>query len=113
MSIEPIIKTLVLIGFLQIDAEIYLHLATKGPQSASVIAASLKIPKYRVYRSLKHLVQNQIVDSFKEYPARFSASPLEDVLNRFQKFSLEDAERIEKKKKDMFEAWRSITTQEE
>ena len=110
MNLKPILKTLMLIGFLQIDAEIYLYLAISGPQDAQNIAEALKIPNRQVYHSLKSLRQKQIVAALHGHPARYSASSFEEVLDRFKQLSIEDARRIEQKKQGALAIWRTIIT---
>ena len=47
------LKTLVNLGFTETDAQVYVYLATEGPQKASDIAEELQIYKLHLYRILK------------------------------------------------------------
>jgi len=108
MNLQPILKTLVLIGFLQTDAEIYLHLAISGSQQQKNIAQDLGMPKDQVNRHLKRLLKRQIVIVSEEHPMRFKAAPFEEMLNHFKDASLEDANRLEQQKQEALEIWRTL-----
>ncbi len=108
MNLIPVLRALVLIGFLQTDAEVYLHLVVGGPQNAASIAKALNLPIRQVQSSLKYLMRKQAVSSLQVYPISYSAMPMEEVLERFKQISLEDALSIEKKKQDAAVIWRSI-----
>jgi sugar-specific transcriptional regulator TrmB len=108
LSNERIFSLLTQFGLSETDAQVYLHLATGGPQQTKSIAQALKSSDSRVYRSLKSLTEKQIVILRQEYPNLFSAAPFDDVLEIFKKSSLEDARRIEQKKPEALLIWRSI-----
>jgi sugar-specific transcriptional regulator TrmB len=110
MTLELMLKTLLLIGFFQADAEIYLHLTIEGPKHASAIAATLNMPRRQVYRSLKNLTEKRIVNAHSKRPQKFSATPFEEVLDMFKEATLHDAQRMEQNKTELLSAWHDLET---
>ena len=105
MSLERIIEALVGLGLSQTDAEVYVHLATKGPDTARNISDSLSINRRQIYRSLKRLQNKDIVMISSEVPSEFSAVVFEDVLNRLIKQKEEQAQEIRKRKNELVHNW--------
>ena len=101
-------KTLVSLGFAEIDAEVYVFLVNGGPRKASDIAEALRIYKRRLYRILRKLQGKGIVNASSEYPTRFSAVLFEEVLDLFIKFKTEQQEAIQASKEELLSTWRSI-----
>lgn len=77
MSLERVIKALVSLGISRINAEIFVHIANKGPQKSSIIANSLKISNSTTCASLKKLEINGLV--IKD-GLTYSAVPFEEAL---------------------------------
>jgi len=102
------LKTLVSLGFADIDAEVYVFLANEGPQKAGDIAEALRIYKRRLYRILRKLQGQGIVNASSEYPARFSAVLFEEVLDLFIKVKTEQQEAIQASKEELLSTWRSM-----
>ena len=109
MNLELMLKTLLLVGFFQTDAEIYLYLTIEGPKQARAIAQDLSMPRRNVYRSLKNLQEKRIVNVFQQ-TRKFSAAPFEDVLDMYKKATLSDAQRMEQSKKELLLAWQELRT---
>ena len=76
-----LLKTLVSLGLTEVDAEIYLLLATEGPQRGRNVAEVLKLYKQQLYRSLKRLQKKGVINATLERPARFSAVSLEKIVD--------------------------------
>jgi HTH-type transcriptional regulator, sugar sensing transcriptional regulator len=108
MNLELMLRTLVLVGFFQIDAEIYLHLTIEGPERAKAVAEAVKMPRSKVYRSLTRLREKRIVNATSQRPAEFSAAPFEEVLELFKKASLSDAEHMEQNRKRLLSVWQKM-----
>ena len=106
---ERIIKSLTLFGLAQSDAEVYVHLATNGPQEARSIANALQMHKRQLYRSLRSLQSRGII-IVAEYPACFSAVSFEEALDALSKASLEEAKSVEKNKEKILSIWRLMIT---
>jgi sugar-specific transcriptional regulator TrmB len=107
MSLERIFKALVKLGLTEIDARVYIFLATKEPNIARNIAEALKTNKQQIYLSLKRLQAKEIVNSNNEQPAIFSALPFEKALNKLIDAKTEEAQNIEQNKEELLAAWRA------
>jgi sugar-specific transcriptional regulator TrmB len=101
LSLERVLKALIGLGLSQIDAEIYVHLATAGPATAKSITSNLTINKRQIYRSLKALQQKGIASGNDEYPAKFSAVSFEQVLNLLLEVKKEQAKSLEASKAEL------------
>jgi sugar-specific transcriptional regulator TrmB len=108
VNLEIVLKTLVLIGFFQTDAQVYLHLTIEGPQQAKNIAQTLRMPNSRAYRVLYRLRSRGIVVASEQHPHSFAATPFEEVLEKFRKTTLKDAESMESCKKEILSTWNSL-----
>jgi sugar-specific transcriptional regulator TrmB len=102
-------KTLVKLGFTEKDANVYVYLATEGPQRAIKIAEALKIYKQHLYRILKNLQSKGIINASPEYPARYSAVLFEKVLDLLIKAKMEQQQALQRSKEELLSTWRSIT----
>ncbi|MCJ7763350.1 helix-turn-helix domain-containing protein [Candidatus Bathyarchaeota archaeon] len=108
MSQEPFVKTLVDLGLTNMDAQVYLFLAKKGPKKGRDIFNALKMNRQQLYRSLKSMQNKGIVSSTFERPARFSAVPFEKVLDMFIKAKMEETQRIQQNKAEILSNWQSV-----
>jgi sugar-specific transcriptional regulator TrmB len=108
MSREWIIKTLIELGFSQVEAEVYVFLTQVGPSNGREIATSLNLYKQKLYRNLKRLKCKDCIRATSERPARFSAVPIEEVLDQFMKTKEERAERLQASRAELLASWHSI-----
>ena len=108
VSQEQVLKTLVNLGFTQIDAKIYIFLAKKGAKKGRDIRRALKITKQQLYPSLRTLQKKGIVSSTIEYPARFSAISFEKVLDLFIKAKIEETQRLQQSKDEILSKWQTL-----
>jgi sugar-specific transcriptional regulator TrmB len=92
LSLKKLLETLVGFGFKQPDARIYVFLAKKGPHTAEDLEASLEIPKWQVYKSLRNLRKKGTVTAFLHRPALFSAIPFEKVIDLAAKAKTKEAQ---------------------
>jgi sugar-specific transcriptional regulator TrmB len=106
MSLERIKKALIQLGLTETEAEVYLYLATQGPQPAKNIGEALKISQSQLYSTLSHLRQKRIVKISPNQSALFSAVPFEETMEIFRDNLLEDAKRSEQKKNELLSIWR-------
>jgi sugar-specific transcriptional regulator TrmB len=102
------LKTLVGLGLRELDAEVYVFLATNGPQEAKNIAIALKLYRQQLYRSLKNLQSKGIVNASPEQPVRFSAVLFERVLELFLKAKIEQQQTLQESKEELLSSWRKI-----
>jgi sugar-specific transcriptional regulator TrmB len=112
LSQERVLKTLVGLGLTQHDSQVYLFLSKKGLQRGRDLISGLKITKQQLYRSLKTLQSRGIVNATLERPARFSAVPLEKVLDSFLKAKIEETQRLQQDKDSILSDWQSISIEE-
>ncbi len=101
MSLEKVTKTLESMGLTKTDAQVYVFLGRKGPQKARDIAKNLRIPKQTIYPTIRSLQSRGIIISPLEHPAKFSALPLEKIVDRYIKAKTEEVNQIEKGKRDL------------
>jgi sugar-specific transcriptional regulator TrmB len=103
-------RTLEGLGLSETDAQVYVFLATNGPQNAKDIATTLKMYTRKVYRSLKNLQSKEIVNATRKRPARFSAVPFEKALNLLIQAHLEEARYVEQNREEILSQWNSMMT---
>ena len=112
MSQEKVVKTLESFGLTQLDSQIYLFLSKTGLQKGRDLTSGLKITKQQLYRSLKTLQSRGIVNATLERPTRFSAVPLEKVLDSFLKAKIEETQRLQQDKDSILSDWQFISIEE-
>lgn len=109
MSLKRVLKTLVSVGFSEADAQVYIYLVANGPTKARDIADALKMHKKKLCRSLKNLQNKGTVSASPEYPARYSAVPLEKALDLLIKAKEEQQQTLQESKEELLSTWRNIT----
>jgi sugar-specific transcriptional regulator TrmB len=108
MSKDWMLKTLVGLGLRELDAEVYVFLATNGPQEAKNIATALKLYRQQLYGSLKNLRKKGIVNASPERPARFSAVLFERVLELFLEAKMEQQRTLQESREELLSTWKSV-----
>jgi sugar-specific transcriptional regulator TrmB len=102
------LKTLRNLGFKRVDAEVYLLLATMGPQKGKSIAEALQMHRQQLYRTLKNLQSRRIVNVSHEYPAFFSAVIIEEIVDSMINAKKEQALTLQETKEALLSSWRVI-----
>jgi sugar-specific transcriptional regulator TrmB len=110
---EQLLRILVDLGIKRLDAEVYLYLATKGPEKGRAVLNELKISKMQLYRSLKELQSRGMVNCSSEHPARFSAVLFDKVLDLLVKTKKEQIKALKASKEELLSSWRSTTEKDE
>ncbi len=110
---ERVLKTLECFGLSRTDAEVYVHLAKKGPKNGPELAKILQVTKQQLYPSLKNLKNKGVVISSPERPALFSAVTFEKVLELIITIKVEQAKAIKETKKELMDSWKSINWHEQ
>ncbi len=96
------------LGLSQTDAEVYIHLATKGPQEAGPIAESLKLQSDLLYSTLEKLKQKGVVTpTFQQYYL-FSALPFYKALDILVRAHVKETREIEKSKNEILSNWKAM-----
>jgi sugar-specific transcriptional regulator TrmB len=108
MSQEHVLNMLVNLGFDREDARVYTYLAKSGIQKVSEICKAIRLTKQQVYPSLKRLQSKGIVSATMEHPARFSALPLEKVLDLFIKAKIEETRSLQQSKAEILSNWQNL-----
>ena len=109
---EILLKTLVSLGLTEVDAEIYLLLATGGPQKGRNVAEVLKLYKQQLYRSLKRLQKKGVIHATLERPASFSAVSLEKILDSLIEAKKEQALALQESREDLLSRWKILIKKE-
>jgi len=99
------LRTLILLGFTETDAQVYVYLTIVGPRQARSIAEAMKIYRQKLYRSLRKLQQKGMVNSSHDRPAQFSAVSFDKILDLLIKTHLKEAQRIEQEKEEILNQW--------
>ncbi len=90
--------TLRIIGLTQIEAQVYVCLAKKGPCNVRQLADALRLNAQLLHASLKNLESKGFVNQTNEVSAVFLAVPLEEILDNFVRTNLEQAQNLERLK---------------
>jgi sugar-specific transcriptional regulator TrmB len=109
MSLERVLNALIKLGLSQREAEVYVYLATKGPQKAGNIAETLKLNKQHLCVILKSLENKRIINATIEYSTQFKALPFEKALDLLAEAKRKETQRIEESREEILSHWRSMT----
>ena len=112
-SKEFVRKTIKGLGLTEVESNVYIFLAKRGPLKGGETARNLKMPKSEVYHVLKSLEGKGWVQLTLEFPARFTAVPIEKILDSQIKLKREEALLIENTKKDILLHWSSFDRNED
>lgn len=102
MSLERVIKALIDLGLSRSDAEVYVYLAKKGPQTVVDLARALNISKKKIYTGLKNLQTKGLVTKERTI---FSALPFEEALDLLIKMEKKQAQLIRESKEELLATW--------
>jgi sugar-specific transcriptional regulator TrmB len=108
LSHERVLKALVSLGLSQVEARVYVYLASEGPQKVENIAKTLKLDKQHLHSTMKSLQNKRIVNATLEYSAQFSALPFEIALDSLVEAKRKKVQRIEENKEEIISYWRSM-----
>jgi len=108
LSQKSVSETLKGLGLSERDSEVFIFLAKKGPVTAREMFRGMRINKAQLYLSLKHLQSKGIAESTLEVPARFTATPFEQVLDLFIKAKQDEMKKAEENKEVVLSQWRSL-----
>jgi sugar-specific transcriptional regulator TrmB len=102
MSLERVIEALIGLGLSRLNAEVYVCLAQKGPQTAVDLARVLNCRKQKIYPSLKNL---QTKDLISKDCTMFTALPFQEALESLIKRKKDKAQAIQNKKEELIATW--------
>ncbi len=110
MSYKRVLNALIGLGLPKRDAEIYLYLATKGPQEADNVADKLKLSKQQINSSLTNLQEKRIVIPKPKHSTHFIALPFEKTIVLLMETKKEEVQRIKQNREEILCEWHSMTT---
>ena len=113
MSTETIKTVLKELGLTEKEAEVYIFLAKHGTLKGIEVTKYMKKQKAQIYNILKNLQNKGLVQSTIEFPARFTAVPLETAIDLNIKAKREAAALIESTKQGILDYWKTISKPEE
>ena len=96
------------LGLTRLDSQVYIYLAKKGSLRGQDLSKGLKMQKQQLYRSLKNLQKQGIVNATLEYPARFNAVSFDKVVDIFVKAKMAEAHQIQETRDEILANWQSI-----
>lgn len=108
MSSGRIIEALKGLGLTVTEANIYVYLATRGPQRLGNLVDSLKMKEFTIHKSLMSLQVKGLVDLVDCSPA-FLALPFDKALDLLVRAHLKEALSIEQGKNEILSKWKTIT----
>jgi sugar-specific transcriptional regulator TrmB len=109
MSLERVIQALMGLGLSRIDAEVYVHLAKRGPIKIVNLATTLRFGKKKLSEILKNLQNKGIVSGSFEGQTMFSALPFEQAIELLLQIKTEQAQIIQETKEELLSSWRKMT----
>jgi sugar-specific transcriptional regulator TrmB len=112
LSQENLKNALQHFGATEKEAEVYIFLAKHGTLGTGQIAKQMKKNKGHVYRILFSLEQKGLVEATLEVPTRFTAVPLEKVINAYVKAKQVEIAQVERTKENLLEDWKRISQTE-
>ena len=108
MSLERVKQALVNLGLSRVDAEVYVHIAKKGPIPIGPLADGLKFSKQKLNHSLKNLQSKGIVTASFEDKPFFSALPFEKMIELLIEIKTEQAQVMQETKEELLSSWRKM-----
>ncbi len=112
MTEETVNKLLKEIGLTDKETEVYVFLSRRGTLKGLEVTKQMKKGKAQIYSILRNLQNKGLVEQTLEFPARFTAVPLEIAIDLNIKAKREAAALIESTKKDILNYWRTISQPE-
>jgi sugar-specific transcriptional regulator TrmB len=109
VSQEKTLKSLMNLGLTKAEAKVYFYLSKRGPKKASEIKSALKMTRQQLYIVARRLQNKSIITATMDRPTKFSAVPLNKVLDLMAKAKFEEAKIIEANKGNLLSDWESIT----
>ena len=113
LTSETIAKKLTRYGLSADEAEIYIRLLMRGSSPAGALSRTLKINRMKAYRTLKRLEEKGLVETIIGRPMRFSAKPLNELIEGFMETERERLEDLEKAAKEIGAEWEKLKDDQE
>ncbi len=88
-------------GVSKADAEVYVHLAKRGPTRSVDLALDFRKTQPQIYSILRRLNKKGVVTHSKSRQVLFSALAFEELLERYVRLNMEQAKIIEDTKEQL------------
>ncbi len=95
-------KSLTVLVFLRVGAEVYVYPAKTGPNNGKDLTAGLKISKQQLYLALESLKGKGVITSNLEHNKVYSALAFEELLKAYIELNEQQAEITKQKKRGTF-----------
>ncbi len=105
MSLERVLRLLQDLGLSRDEAEVYVYLAKKGPQTINTLAVNLKKNRPKIVEALKGLEGKQITTRKSKRSTIFLVIPFEKLLTNYAKVKFSKAKGIEQARFSMLADW--------
>ena len=106
MSLERVLTLLQDLGLSKDEAEIYVYLAKKGPQTLKTLTESVKKNKDEIVKALRGLEEKHITTRKSKHSTFFLAIPFEKLLANYAKIRFKQAKRIEQTRLSFLADWK-------
>ncbi len=108
MSLKRVIQALVGLGLSRVDAEVYVHLAKRGPLEIISLATALRFSKKKLIDSLRQLQSIGIVIRSLDGNRLFCALPFEQTIELLIEIKTEQAQIMQESKEELLSSWRKM-----
>ena len=108
MSLKLALKILKSLGLTELDAQIYVYLAKKGPFEEKNLIDALNMSKNQVLYSLENLVTKGMVSTSPEYSIKYSAIQLDKVLGQIMETRKEQTKALQTGRDELLSTWYSF-----
>jgi sugar-specific transcriptional regulator TrmB len=98
LSLKLALDALKSLGLKEMDAQVYIYLAKKGPHEKNNLAYALNADDQQLCCILKNLQEKGFVTMTTENRTVFVAVPLEEVINNILKAKSEETQNMERDK---------------
>ena len=112
MGLERVTKILANFGFSSVDTKVYVYLAKNGPLRGRDLTEKLGIVKQQLYPSLKRLQEKGVVNHNLKHPALFYALKLEELLDLYIGFNMNQLQLIKETKEELLNSLQNYSNQD-
>ncbi len=108
MSLRRVLEALESFGLSSLESEVYVYLAKAGPSEVEELTLNLRMPTRQLHAALTGLRNRGIVSNMPERTALYSAVAFSELVNRYVKSNVEQAEMIIGTKQELLDSWRNM-----
>jgi sugar-specific transcriptional regulator TrmB len=112
LSRERVLITLMSLGLSETESKVFIYLAKKGPKKEKDLCSAFDLGGQQLHQILESLQRRGIVTIITEQYALFSALTFEEVLELLIVENIEQAQAVQKIRKDLLASWKNMIKQE-